>query len=604
MKTVFGKSLLVLASAVFGLFCFFALVILVFMNSLYYETNTRNMREAARLLAPFLNESVFDHTAASRRQSPLPATGGAYRLTLTGTDGTVIYDSGFDAKNMENHGGRPEFVAALAGNEGVALRKSSTAGIDNLYFAIPVYTGKPPRISGALRLALPVPSFGGRVAAAVLPNAYLPFLAAAAAVAAVYAFSRSLGRSFMRLEKLAKTVSSTPHTEIAALPFVSVSDTEEFRALESALRNMAAELARRIEEAQAEGSRLEGILDGMNEAVFAVDGNLVLRLVNPSARRLFSIAEGDEPYFLEAVRATELEDAARRVLSGGGPEESELHLSLGGTRRFFRVFAGPLKPAGGVIIVLEDVTRLKRLEQVRKDFVANVSHELRTPIQLIKGYAETLPDLPPDDGETLRRGLAVIQKNAIAMENLTADLLSLAAMEAMEDSDAPRPEMAEQEIRPLLDEAALTAALPAREKRTTISLACAPGLRATVHGALVVQALVNLLDNAVKYTPDGSRIVVRAFKGGDEGGELFLEVADNGPGIAPEHLNRIFERFYRVDRTRSRGASGTGLGLAIVRHTALMHGGTAEAESRAGSGSVFRIRLPAGPSGRGREGAK
>jgi two-component system phosphate regulon sensor histidine kinase PhoR len=590
VKTVFGKSLLVLASAALGLFCFFALVILIFMNSLYYETNTRNMRAAALTLSPFLDETFFNNAGA---QSPLPEIGRAYRLTLTGTDGAVVYDSGFDAQNMENHGGRPEIMAALAGNEGHARRKSGTAGIDNLYLAIPVYSGVPPRMLGALRLALPVPGFGGRIAEALLPDLYLPFLAAAAAaILAVYTFSRSLGRSFMRLEKLAKTVSSTPHTGIAALPLVSVSDTEEFRTLEKALRNMAAELARRIEEAQAEGSRLEGILNGMNEAVFAVDGGLILRLVNPSARRLFSIAEGDEPYFLEAVHATELEAAARRVLAGGGPEESELHLYAGGTRRFFRVFAGPLKPAGGAIIVLEDITRLKRLEQVRKDFVANVSHELRTPIQLIKGYAETLPDLLPEDGETLRRGLALIQKNAIVMENLTTDLLSLAAIEAMEDSPGGRPDAEEQDIRPLLDEAARAAAFFAGGKRTSISVECRPGLCAKVHGALVVQALVNLLDNAVKYTPPGSDVVVRAFTSGDSDGELFLEVEDNGPGIAPEHLNRIFERFYRVDRTRNPAAAGTGLGLAIVRHIALTHGGSAEAESRAGEGSVFRIRLP------------
>jgi two-component system phosphate regulon sensor histidine kinase PhoR len=584
VKTVFGKSLLILASAALGLFCFFALVLLVFMNSLYYETNTQNMRAAARLLSPFLNEAFSGASGGA----PLPRISGSYRLTLTGSDGVVVYDSDFDAETMENHGDRPEITAALAGNEGIALRKSGTAGIDNLYFAIPLYKGEPPRLSGALRLALPVPGFGRRAAAAVLPNIYLPLLAAAAAIAAVYAFSRSLGRSFMRLEKLAKTVSATPYAGIAALPLVSVSDTEEFRTLETALRNMASELARRVEEAQAERSRLEGVLDGMNEAVFATDGGLVLRLVNPAARRLFSIAEGAEPYLLEAVRATELEAAARRVLSGGGPEESELHISAGGTRRYFRVFAGPLKTSGGVIIVLEDITRLKRLEQVRKDFVANVSHELRTPIQLIKGYAETLPELPPEDGETLRRGLSVIRKNAAAMESLTTDLLTLAAMEAMEDSAEPLPERAEQDVRPLLDEAAQAAAFLAREKRTLVSVECPPGLRAKLHGTLVVEALVNLLDNAVKYTPPGSAVVLRAFTA--DGGELFLEVADNGPGIAGEHLGRIFERFYRVDRGRK--SAGTGLGLAIVRHIALLHGGSAEAESLAGRGSVFRLRLP------------
>jgi two-component system phosphate regulon sensor histidine kinase PhoR len=234
---------------------------------------------------------------------------------------------------------------------------------------------------------------------------------------------------------------------------------------------------------------------------------------------------------------------------------------------------------------------------VRKDFVANVSHELRTPIQLIKGYAETLQDLPGENGETLRHGLEIIQKNALAMENLTTDLLSLAAMEAMEDSLVSHLEMVEQRLMPLLEEAVQAAALPAHEKGTLVSLECRPELSAKVNGPLVVEAIVNLLDNAVKYTPPGSMVTVRAFEGGDDGTELFIEVADNGRGIAPEHLNRIFERFYRVDRGRK--SAGTGLGLAIVRHIALMHGGTAQAESLAGDGSVFRLRLPVSRLGRG-----
>ncbi|MDR2802923.1 MAG: PAS domain-containing protein [Treponema sp.] len=590
MKTIFGKSLLVLTAAALGLFCFFVITVLVFMNTLYYETNTRNIRDAALLLA---NQNI---PWQNMPRHNLPPANSAYRVTIVNKDGTVVFDSHFAADSMENHGSRPEFVSALAGKEGGALRKSDTAGMDNLYFALPLYGGgffgdenAHPPVSGALRLALPVANFRSRIAAAVIPNLYLPLLIIAAAVGAVYLFSSSLGRSFMRLEKLAKTVSSAPHTEIAALPpVISVSDTEEFRTLETALREMAAELARRIEKARAEGSRLEGILNGMNEAVFAMDDNLLLRLVNPCARKLFDIPDGGGKRFLEAVHATELEAAARRVLACGLPEETELSLLAGGGRHFFRVFAGPLKPAGGVIIVLEDITRLKRLEQIRKDFVANVSHELRTPIQLIKGYAETLLYLPPSDAETLRRGITIIQKNAAAMECITTDLLSLAAIE---DSGGGRPETVEQKIKPLLDEAADAATFRAREKNTVISVDCPPELSAKVHGTLMVQAVINLLDNAVKYTPHNSKISVRSF---ESGGEIVIEVEDSGAGIPPEHLERIFERFYRIDRAHARAAAGAGLGLAIVRHIALIHGGTAEAESRAGEGSIFRIKFPAG----------
>jgi two-component system phosphate regulon sensor histidine kinase PhoR len=591
MKTVFHKSLQVLSAAALGLSCFFIAAILIFMNSLYYETNAENLRETARVLLPSLGGDFFSSPEHPLPRNPLPPD-SAYRLTLIDTGGKVLFDSDFNPENMEGHQSRPEVAAALAGKEGKALRKSNTAGVDNLYLALPVFD--PAGLQGVFRISLPVPNFRRRLSAAAVPHLYLPVLIIAAAIGAVYLFSRSLGRSFTRLVKLTETVSSAPRLEMAVLPPL-ISDTLEFRTLETALRNMAAELTRRIQEAETEGRRLEGILNGMTEAVFAMDGGLMLRLVNPRARELFSIPPDRDIRtlsFLEAVRSTELEAAARRVLSSGVPEEPELSLPGGGTRHFFRVFAGPLNPAGqesmkGVIIVLEDISRLKRLEQIRKDFVANVSHELRTPIQLIKGYAETLLDLPPGEKETLRRGITVIQKNARAMENLTTDLLSLAALE---DSEGSRPDMVKQRIRGLLEEAADSVAFPAREKKTRISVDCPPELSAKVHGSLIVQAVINLLDNAVKYTPPESKAVVRAAL---SGGELVIEVEDNGPGIPPEHLERIFERFYRIDRARSREAEGTWLGLAIVRHIALIHRGTAEAESRAGEGSLFRIRFPA-----------
>ncbi|MDR0662596.1 MAG: ATP-binding protein [Spirochaetaceae bacterium] len=596
MKTVFGKSLLILGAAALGIFIFFAIALLVFMNSLYYETNRRNISETARLLLPFISAAFFSEEAADPEAPPLLPDDSIWRLTLIDASGAVLSDSRFDAASMENHASRPEVAAALAGTEGAALRQSDTAGVYNLYHALPVYkkdddpkSGKP---IGVMRLAMPVPGFRNRVAAAMLPNLYLPLLIIAAAIGAVYLFSRSLAKSFVRLEKLTRAVSSAPHTAIAGLsPVISVEDTEEFRTLESALREMAAELAGRISVARAEGARLEGILNGMKEAVFAMDDRLMLNLINPAARRLFSIPDEKETgtlCLLEAVHATELEYAARRVLENGKAEESEFRLSIDGTRRFFRVFTGPLS-YGGVIIVLEDVSRVKRLEQIRKDFVANVSHELRTPIQLIKGYAETLLFMPPEDGDTLRRIITIIAKNAAVMENLTGDLLTLAALE---HSGGGRLETEERSIRPLLEEALETAAFLAPEKKALVSIDCPAELSAKVHGALLTQAVINLLDNAVKYAASASKITVRAFTKG----ELVIEVEDNGAGIPPEHLDRLFERFYQAERSRARPRSpagtGAGLGLAIVRHIALIHGGAAEAESSAGVGSVFRIRIP------------
>ncbi|MDR1900667.1 MAG: PAS domain-containing protein [Treponema sp.] len=595
MKTVFHKSTEVLSAAALGLSFFFILAILVFMNSLYYETNTRNLRDAALALLSVLTKDYFFES-----EPRLPdMKNNSYRLTLIDPAGNVLEDSHFDAQKLDNHGNRPEVAVALAGQEGVSRRKSDTAGIDNLYIALPVYTsnsavrGSP---IGVFRLALPVQNFRSRITAAALPYLYIPVIITAAAIGAVYLFSRSLGRSFTRLVRLTQTVSSVPSLEASSLPPV-ISDTREFAALEKALRDMSAELSLRILRAQAEGRRLQGILNGMSEAVFAMDSHLMLSLVNPRARELFGIP-GDRDIgalsLLEATHSTELESAAWQVITAGTALEAELSLPGTGTRHFFRVFAGPLggtEEAGdGVVIVLGDITRLKRLEQVRKDFVANVSHELRTPIQVVKGWVETLMASPPDDPEAdialLRRGIRIIEKNVRAMENLTTDLLNLAALE---DTENGRPEIEKENLKKLLDEAAEAVDFLAREKKTSVSVLCPPDIQVKVHGALIIQASINLLDNAIKYTPPGSDVVIR---GAVVSRELTIEVQDNGLGIPPEHLERIFERFYRIDRARSREAGGTGLGLAIVRHIALLHCGTAEAESRAGEGTLFRLRLP------------
>jgi two-component system phosphate regulon sensor histidine kinase PhoR len=236
-------------------------------------------------------------------------------------------------------------------------------------------------------------------------------------------------------------------------------------------------------------------------------------------------------------------------------------------------------------MVLNDITRLHKLEQVRKDFAANVSHELRTPIQIVKGFAETLLDSPLEDRGQIRRCVSLIERNALAMENLTNDLLALVSLE---DEGGPRPEMKETDIQTLLEEAVQPVKNAAEKKNIALSVTCPRNLSASLNGPLIVQALINLLDNGIKYSPRDSKLFLEASS---DSGELRFIVKDQGAGIPPEHLDRIFERFYRVDRSRSQDPGGTGLGLAIVRHIALLHQGTVEVESHAGEGSTFRLRI-------------
>jgi signal transduction histidine kinase len=223
---------------------------------------------------------------------------------------------------------------------------------------------------------------------------------------------------------------------------------------------------------------------------------------------------------------------------------------------------------------------------VRKDFAANVSHELRTPIQLVKGFSENLLESLPDDPDEIRHCVEIIHKNAQGMENLTNDLLTLVSLE---DEGNPRPRMEETDVSALLEEAAAAVRFQSKKKDITIDIQCPAGLTAQLYGSFIIQAVINLLDNAVKYSSAGSRAEARAFASGEE---LIIEVRDQGIGIPAEHLERIFERFYRVDRARSREAGGTGLGLSIVRHIALIHQGRVEVESHGGEGSLFRIVMP------------
>jgi two-component system phosphate regulon sensor histidine kinase PhoR len=629
MRTVFRQSLLVLTLSALGLSLSFMISMLVFMDSLYYEINTRNLLDTARLvLRAFPEETLYAYFESGKTEPPNPPVSAEsrisqkaesltrwveqlpapYRFTLIGPDGEVLADSLFPRETLPNHGDRPEVQAALAGNEGSARRSSQSLGTELLYAALPVYGPAETPLSstlpllGVFRLSVETPNFTRRISGAVPPFLLAGAVFFLAALGTVYLFSRSLSVSFGRLVKIAESVHARSggsfHTTINSPHLIS--DTREFIGLEKALKSMASELNARIEAARAEGRRLEAVLNGMSEAVFATDEKLMLHMVNKQAGTLFGIGGETEIRslsLLEATRSTELEEAAKRVLAGNKPEELEILCYTSAVERRFRVFASSLnhpepdpgrgpETAGGVVIVLGDITRMHKLEQVRKDFAANVSHELRTPIQVIKGFSETLLDSPLNDKEQIRHVIEIIEKNSRNMENLTNDLLSLVSLE---DESRARPDMAETNMARLLEEAADSLRFRAGEKKIRIEIRCLPELSAKLNGALIVQALVNLLDNAIKYSPPSSKVFLEAERQEEE---LVISVRDQGVGIPPEHLDRIFERFYRIDRSRSQDPGGTGLGLAIVRHIALLHHGTAEVQSHAGEGSVFRIRIP------------
>ena len=343
--------------------------------------------------------------------------------------------------------------------------------------------------------------------------------------------------------------------------------------------------------------------DNMPEPAFITDNKLNLLRANKTAFSIFGIPKSAKT-LLEATFSIELENEAEKVLEQNKAGESEIVIYKGAKQYFFHVFITPLEEKY-LIIFLDNISKIRRLEKVRRDFAANVSHELRTPIQLIKGFSETILEQWPEPDKVIH-ALEIIQKNAVNMENLTSDLLTLVSLEDKnEDEDNPRLEMTETSIYGLLEEAVLTVEPKRSAKKIRIDLFCDKELTFRLYGPFIIQALINLLDNAIKYSPPSSKIKVSAEI--TESAEikeqtaraskaLLIKVKDNGIGIPAEFQERVFERFFRVDKSRTRdlgGPSGTGLGLAIVRHISLLHNGSVELVSHTKEGACFIIRIPA-----------
>ena len=555
MKTIWKRSLAIIVMAVTIISVYFIAGVLGIASVQYSDINTVNLKDTVIALGSLTPASIFYEESAAQEWTSKLENSAPYRITLISRNGRVIFDTDADSAAMDDHLDRPEFQAAIINGTGTARRQSATFQSEYIYAAVGIKDLKG-ETAGILRISRMVPSFFSRILKFTFPLLFGGFLVILGACIGIYFFSRRLSYSIEIKQN-------------------------------AALEEKTGELKSRTEEAEKEGQRLQAILNSMYEGVIALDSNLKITLVNPKACSIFA---EDAPLngatLLEFSHSVELEDAARHVLSSLSPFELSIRRYVSGTEQHYRVFAAPLKNGQGVIIVLGDISRLVKLEQVRKDFAANVSHELRTPIQIIKGFAENLLDSIPDKKDELRHFVNIIGKNAQTMENLTNDLMFLVSLE---DENSPRPAMEETSIAPLIDEAAGIVEIAARKKNVSVDISCSTELSAKLYHSLIIQALVNLLDNGIKYTEPNTRIKVKAFQ---EDNWLIIEVKDKGIGIPAEHISRIFERFYRVDRARSREAGGTGLGLAIVRHIALLHNGSVEVKSHVGEGSRFTLKLP------------
>jgi two-component system phosphate regulon sensor histidine kinase PhoR len=517
------------------------------------------------------------------------ATHTGLRVTIMDNKGTVVAESGkpFSAlPAIENHWQRPEIQQAIDSDVGYATRTSVTVKRPLRYAAGAIRDRG--ELIGFVRVAMSLDEITGTINHVVRTVAVVSLVIGLLTLPVVYKISCNVTEPIRGMQEMA--------TRVAAGDFKRRAPTEggpELERLGQALNEMSEQLELRLNELTREKAELNATLSNMVEGVLVVDAARKIRLANRAMRENMGLTnQAIGKTVMEAFRSPHLQELVTHALEGQTASAQELSFSTDDSR-VFDVNAAGLKGHDGnptgVVVVLHDITRIKKLENIRKEFVANVSHELRTPLSIIKGYVETLLDETPPSPEESRKFLETIAKHSRRLEVLIGDLLTISALESQQAKLA----LDQVSLRQVADGVIEELALQAKARTTTVSLEMPDDLPAVRADAQRVhQILFNLLDNAIKYTQPGGQVWISARP---DNSQVEVCVADNGPGISPEHLPHIFERFYRVDKARSRELGGTGLGLSIVKHIALAHGGRAWAESDLDRrGSRFYFTLPRG----------
>ena len=525
-----------------------------------------SMREKTLMLASRIASTPADQRAQVLQQA---ATEAGARATLIASDGTVLADSEANPAKMDNHADRSEVIAALSGQVGSSTRSSRTLGVPFLYEAAPVPGGV---VRLAYRLSL-IEDVNRQVRVNLLKTTVV---AALFAMVLAFVATQSIGRRLVRITAFAERVAAG---DLSAR--IQEGSSDEIAHVATALDKTARKLEDGFRAVESSRQTLETLLNSMQEPVIAVaeDGRVLwanqrMERLLPSGIRLGEplVRSARDPEILRAVQtALETRDIvtarAAKIFSG----------------RVFDLTAAPM-PGGGVVAVMHDQTEIERVEKTRRDFIANVSHELRTPLTSIQGYAETVLD-NEQLSESAHEFVEIIRKNAMRMARLTEDLLVLARVESGERSF----KMETATPQELLEESVQTFQEIADSRGIELSVMNTASSAVSVDRDAIHQVFGNLIDNAMKYGEDGHKILIGACERQD-GVQFF--VRDFGAGIPSDHLPRLFERFYRVDKARSRESGGTGLGLAIAKHVVRAHGGTIKAESELNHGATFYFTLP------------
>lgn len=507
------------------------------------------------------------------------------RFTIILPSGRVVADTERDPSGMDNHRTRPEVVEALKGKIGTSIRYSQTLDFELIYLALPVYDQN--QMVCILRTSVPLlliqdtlTQFQIRILIAGL------IIIIIVGILSLY-ISRRISKP---LEDMRIGIEKFAQGELSYR--LGEATSKEMNRLTFALNQMAEQLDEKIRKIIEQKNEQEAVLESMVEGVIAVDNNGQIINLNQAAANLFHIdaAGSIGKHIYEIISFKDLVNLIKKTIKEKNPGEQELILDEKQSL-YLQVHGSVLKNAQnkviGAVVVLNNVTRLRRLEKVRRDFVANVSHEIRTPLTTIKGFAETLLDGASDDPKNVRGFLKIISKQSDRLNAIIEDLLILARLE--QEDERAQIEFSRISLKKVLKSAIKVCTPDADKKGIDIILDTDNHLSPKINPYLMEQAIVNLVGNAIKFSSKKGEVIVKARV---KNGEIEISVEDSGTGIPSKHLPRIFERFYRVDKARSREQGGTGLGLSIVKHIIQVHGGRLKVDSELGKGSIFSLYIP------------
>lgn len=577
----------------------------VSLQEFYLQDTESDLESRALLISSKVKEYLRDLRTADLKEYCIQAgRSSGTRITVISTAGMVLADSNEDPETMENHSHRVEIIAAVAGQVGVSRRFSKTLQENMIYVAIPLTNisvealspdNTVKRVEAVLRTSVSVASLD-----TTLMHIKIRIILASLAVlilagGVTLLISRNISKPLEQMTRSAERFASGDFS-IRMLPVVKKTASLEVATLAASMDRMAELLDEKIEAIITQRNQLETVFSSMIEAVIAIDTEERVLSINDAAAELFGVDKktASGKIVQQIVRNVQLQRHISQTLAARESVVDEIVIQGEGGDRFLQtnvvILGNSAGENAGVLVVMNDVTKIRRLENVRRDFVANVSHELRTPITSIRGYVETLLDGALDIREDAVRFLEIVLHQSERLATIIDDLLALSKIE--EDAKRGAIPLTIGPLRPVLEAAVQTCQLQADQAGIAVVINCPEEVVAEMNATLLEQAVVNLLVNAITYSRQGGEVCVEVAVGKEEQtGTVRIVVRDNGIGIAKEHLPRLFERFYRSDKARSRAHGGSGLGLAIVKHIAEAHDGAIEVQSKEGKGSEFTLVL-------------